>query len=153
MKNINYYLAMLLMITLPVLFTSCEKKLSNDAPFEELIVGEWNCTRMDWDSEINGEKEVGSSYDDGDWIWKFNEDGELSFPWYNKPDNVTYEEDIYQYQVEGDKLYSEYAMEAHMAQYFTIESLTTDKMVLKLEYNYQHLNESGVYTFNFKRIK
>ena len=148
----NYYLAMLLMITLPVLFTSCEKNLSDDAPFEKLIVGEWNCTRLDWDSEIDGEKEVGSLYND-DWIWKFSEAGELNFPWYDIPENVTYEDPHYQYEIEGDKLYSEYAMEAHMAQYFTIESLTTDKMVLKLEYNYEHLNERGVYTFNFKRIK
>ena len=152
MKKMNYYLAMLLMITLPVLFTSCEKNLSDDAPFEKLIVGEWNCTRLDWDSEIDGEKEVGSLYND-DWIWKFSEAGELNFPWYDIPENVTYEDPHYQYEIEGDKLYSEYAMEAHMAQYFTIESLTTDKMVLKLEYNYEHLNERGVYTFNFKRIK
>lgn len=152
MKKINYYFAMLLMITLPVLFTSCEKNLSDDAPFEKLIVGEWNCTRLDWDSEIDGEKEVGSLYND-DWIWKFSEAGELNFPWYDIPENVTYEDPHYQYEIEGDKLYSEYAMEAHMAQYFTIESLTTDKMVLKLEYNYEHLNERGVYTFNFKRIK
>lgn len=152
MKKMNYYLAMLLMITLPVLFTSCEKNLSDDAPFEKLIVGEWNCTRLDWDSEIDGEKEVGSLYND-DWIWKFSEAGELNFPWYDIPENVTYEDPHYQYEIEGDKLYSEYAMEAHMAQYFTIESLTTEKMVLKLEYNYEHLNERGVYTFNFKRIK
>ena len=152
MKKINYYFAMLLMITLPVLFTSCEKNLSDDAPFEKLIVGEWNCTRLDWDSEIDGEKEVGSLYNE-DWIWKFSEAGELNFPWYDIPENVTYEDPHYQYEIEGDKLYSEYAMEAHMAQYFTIESLTTEKMVLKLEYNYEHLNERGVYTFNFKRIK
>lgn len=152
MKKMNYYLAMLLMITLPVLLTSCEKKLSDDAPFEKLIVGKWDCTRMDWDSEIDGEKEVGSLYNE-DWIWKFSEAGELNFPWYDIPENVTYEDPHYQYEIEGDKLYSEYAMEAHMAQYFTIESLTTEKMVLKLEYNYEHLNERGVYTFNFKRIK
>lgn len=148
----HLFMVMLMTAMVPVLFNSCNPTTEPD-DYAKLIIGEWNCTRLDWDSEIDGEKEVGSSYDDGDWIWKFNEDGELSFPWYNKPDNVTYEEDIYQYQVEGDKLYSEYAMEAHMAQYFTIESLTTDKMVLKLEYNYQHLNESGIYTFNFKRIK
>ena len=63
-KNLNmvHYLAMLLMITLPVLFTSCEKKVSDDAPFEELIVGEWDMTRYEWDMEYEGEEEIGSEY-------------------------------------------------------------------------------------------
>lgn len=146
------FMVMLLTAMVPLLFNSCNQPEPDDPNYAKLIVGEWNCTRLDWDSEIDGEKEVGSSYND-DWIWKFSEAGELNFPWYDIPENVTYEDPHYQYEIEGDKLYSEYAMEAHMAQYFTIESLTTDKMVLKLEYNYQHLNESGVYTFNFKRIK
>lgn len=138
----------------PVLFNSCNRPEPDDPNYAKLIVGEWDCTRYDFDAEIDGEKEVGSAYPEPlEWVWKFSKTGVLSFPWYDKPDNVTIEEETFRYEVEGDKLYSEYAMEAFSAQYFTIESITAEKMVLKLEFNYQHLNERGTYTFNFKRIK
>ena len=154
MKKMTSFMVMLLTAMVPVLFSSCGGNEPTPDSYEELIVGEWDCTRYDFDAEIDGEKEVGSAYPEPlEWVWKFSKTGVLSFPWYDKPDNITIEEETFRYEVEGDKLYSEYAMEAFSAQYFTIESITAEKMVLKLEFNYQHLNERGTYTFNFKRIK
>ena len=143
MTKMNYYLSMLLMITLPVLFTSCEKKLSDDAPFEELIVGTWDCTRVDyWEMEYQGEEEIGSDYyDTGDWTWYF--DGE---------ELIMYEdgdEYYYRYDIEGNKLYTEYVT-FYEAQYFKITTLNNTKLVLELTFRYEGVTSK--YAFVFKRI-
>lgn len=139
----NYYLAMLLMITLPVLFTSCEKKVSDDAPFEELIVGEWDMTRLEWDVEYEGEEEIGSEYfDEEDWIWEF--DGN-KINMYMEGDY----DDSYRYEIEDNKLYTEYAT-YYEAQYFKITTLTKNKLVLEVTYRYEGV--TAKYTFVFKRI-
>ena len=143
MKKINYYFAMLLMITLPVLLTSCEKKLSDDAPFEKLIVGKWDCTRMDWEMKYQGEEEIGSDYyDTEDWTWEF--DGNKI----NMYMEGEYEE-AHRYEIEDNKLYTEYATNL-MAQYFKIKTLNKTKLVLELTSSYE--GATIKHTFNFKRI-
>ena len=83
-------MVMLLTAMVPVLFSSCGGNEPTPDSYEELIVGEWDCTRYDFDAEIDGEKEVGSAYPEPlEWVWKFSKTGVLSFPWYDKPDNVT----------------------------------------------------------------
>ncbi len=145
MKKINYYFAMLLMITLPVLFTSCEKKLSDDAPFEKLIVGKWDCTRMDWDMKYQGEEEIGSNYfDTEDWTWEF--DGEEIIMYEDGGEDY---EGTYRYDIEDNKLYTEYAT-YYEAQYFKITTLNKTKLVLELTYHYEGV--TAKYTFVFKRI-
>ena len=144
MKKMNYYLAMLLMITLPVLFTSCEKKVSDDAPFEELIVGEWDMTRLEWDVEYEGEEEIGSEYfDEEDWIWEFD-GNEINMYMEGDYDNS------YRYEIENNKLYTEYAT-YYEAQYFKITTLNKNKLVLEVSYRYEGV--TAKYTFVFKRIK
>lgn len=139
----NYYLAMLLMITLPVLFTSCEKKVSDDAPFEELIVGTWDMTRYEWDMEYEGEEEIGSEYFNAeDWVWEFDDDKLIM---YMEGDY----EGTYRYDIEGNKLYTEYAT-YYEAQYFKITTLNKTKLVLELTYRYEGV--TAKYTFVFKRI-
>ena len=146
MKKMNYYLAMLLMITLPVLLTSCEKKLSDDAPFEKLIVGKWDCTRMDWDMKYQGEEEIGSDYfDTEDWTWEF--DGEEITMYEDGGEDY---EGTYRYDIEDNKLYTEYAT-YYEAQYFKITTLNKTKLVLELTYHYEDINAK--YIFVFKRIK
>ena len=143
MKKMNYYLAMLLMITLPVLFTSCEKKVSDDAPFEELIVGTWDMTRYEWDMEYEGEEEIGSEYFNAeDWVWEFDDDKLIM---YMEGDY----EGTYRYDIEGNKLYTEYAT-YYEAQYFKITTLNKTKLVLELTYRYEGV--TAKYTFVFKRI-
>ncbi|MEE0921155.1 MAG: lipocalin family protein [Paludibacteraceae bacterium] len=143
MKKMNYYLAMLLMITLPVLFTSCEKKVSDDAPFEELIVGEWDMTRLEWDVEYEGEEEIGSEYfDEEDWIWEFD-GNEINMYMEGDYDNS------YRYEIENNKLYTEYAT-YYEAQYFKITTLNKNKLVLEVSYRYEGV--TAKYTFVFKRI-
>lgn len=143
MKKINYYFAMLLMITLPVLFTSCEKKVSDDAPFEELIVGEWDMTRYEWDMEYEGEEEIGSEYFNAeDWVWEFDDDKLIM---YMEGDY----KGTYRYDIEGNKLYTEYAT-YYEAQYFQITTLTKNKLVLELKYRDE--GRTVKYTFAFKRI-
>lgn len=143
MKKINYYFAILLMITLPVLFTSCEKKVSDDAPFEELIVGEWDMTRYEWDMEYEGEEEIGSEYFNAeDWVWEFDDDKLIM---YMEGDY----KGTYRYDIEGNKLYTEYAT-YYEAQYFQITTLTKNKLVLELKYRDE--GRTVKYTFAFKRI-
>lgn len=139
----NYYLAMLLMITLPVLFTSCEKKVSDDAPFEELIVGEWDMTRLEWDVEYEGEEEIDSEYfDEEDWIWEFD-GNKINMYMEGDYDNS------YRYEIEDNKLYTEYAT-YYEAQYFKITTLNKTKLVLEVSYRYEGV--TAKYTFVFKRI-
>ena len=143
MKKINYYFAMLLMITLPVLFTSCEKKLSDDDPFEELIVGEWDMTRYEWDMEYEGEEEIGSEYFNAEeWVWEFDDDKLIMYM------EGEYE-GTYRYDIEGNKLYTEYAT-YYEAQYFKITTLNKNKLVLEVSYRYEGV--TAKYTFVFKRI-
>lgn len=143
MKKINYYFAILLMITLPVLFTSCEKKVSDDAPFEELIVGEWDMTRYEWDMEYEGEEEIGSEYFNAeDWVWEFDDDKLIM---YMEGDY----KGTYRYDIEGNKLYTEYAT-YYEAQYFQITTLNKNKLVLELKYRDE--GRTVKYTFAFKRI-
>ena len=143
MKKINYYFAMLLMITLPILFTSCEKKVSDDAPFEELIVGEWDMTRHEWDIEYEGEEEIGSEYFNAeDWVWEFDDDKLIM---YMEGDH----DGTYRYDIEGNKLYTEYAT-YYEAQYFKITTLNKNKLVLEVSYRYEGV--TAKYTFVFKRI-
>ena len=132
------------MITLPLLVTSCEKESSKDATFADLIVGEWDCTRYDWAMEYKGEEETDSEYfDEGDLIWEF--DG-------NKIIMYAYGDygDTFRYEIEDDKLYTEYATNL-MAQYFKIKTLNKTKLVLELTYSYE--GATTKHTFNFKRIK
>ena len=140
MKKMQVFMVLLL-TAMTVFFTSCPGPDSGpdiNPTNEELIKGKWECTRMDYEAE-----EIGSDYfSKGNWIWKF--DGE---------DIVMYVEgnydETYRYEIEGDKLYTEYAS-YFMAQYFEITTLNDTKLVLDVSYQYQ--GHKGKYSFVFKRI-
>ena len=152
MKTMKSFLVMLLVATMPMLITSCEKddikeptssNKDNDdnEEYEDLIIGEWTFSRMDWKSNYDGE---GSEfYNDEEWVWEFTEDGEIIeyFDWED--------EEIWHYEIEGKKLYTDYANN-FMSSYFKIVTLTDKKLVLEIAYEYEGFDAK--YTFNFKRL-
>ena len=139
MKTMKSFLVMLLVATMPMLITSCEKddikeptssNKDNDdnEEYEDLIIGEWTFSRMDWKSNYDGE---GSEfYNDEEWVWEFTEDGEIIeyFDWED--------EEIWHYEIEGKKLYTDYANN-FMSSYFKIVTLTDKKLVLEIAYEYE----------------
>lgn len=136
-------MVMLLTAMVPVLFSSCGGNEPTPDSYEELIVGEWEMTRYDWDMEYQGEEEIGSEYfDEEDWIWEFDGNKIIMYM------EGEYE-DTYRYEIEDNKLYTEYAT-YYMAQYFKITTLNKTKLVLELTYSYEGV--TAKYTFNFKRI-
>ena len=142
MKTMKSFLVLLLVAMMPMFITSCqndkEKELTTP---EELIIGQWTFTRMDWKSNYEGD---GSEfYKDEDWVWEFTEDGEVIeyFDWE--------EEEIWHYEIEGKKLYTDYANN-FMSSYFKIVTLTDKKLVLEIAYEYEGYDAK--YTFNFKRL-
>ena len=58
-------------------------------------------------------------------------------------------DDSYRYEIEDNKLYTEYAT-YYEAQYFKITTLTKNKLVLELTYHNEGV--TAKYTFAFKRI-
>ena len=58
-------------------------------------------------------------------------------------------EGTYRYDIEGNKLYTEYAT-YYEAQYFKITTLNKNKLVLEVTYRYEGV--TAKYTFVFKRI-
>lgn len=142
MKKMHLFMVMLLTAIIPVLFNSCNPSKPDD--YAELIIGEWEMTRMDYEVEYDSETEVGSDYlDEGDWIWNF--DGNRLTMIY---DNYN-DDDAYRYDIEDNKLYTEYASNYNV-QYFKIITLNTTKLVLELTYQYEDINTK--YTYVFKRI-
>jgi hypothetical protein len=150
MKKMQFFMVLLL-TAMTVFFTSCPDPNSgpnNSTPDnvltnEELILGKWECTRMDYDSEYQGEKESGSDYfKKGESVWEF--DGE---------DIVMYTDGKYdaefRYEIEGDKLYTEYAT-FYMAKYLEITTLNDTKLVLDVSYEYQ--GAKAKCSFVFKRM-
>ena len=121
MKTMKSFLVLLLVAMMPMFITSCQndKEKGLTTP-EELIIGQWTFTRMDWKSNYEGD---GSEfYKDEDWVWEFTEDGEVIeyFDWE--------EEEIWHYEIEGKKLYTDYANN-FMSSYFKIVTLTDKKLV------------------------
>ena len=143
MKKMTSFMVMLLTAMVPLLFNSCNQPEPDDPNYAKLIVGEWDMTRYEWDTEYEGEEKIGSEYfDEEDWIWEF--DG-------NKI-NMYMEggyDDSYRYEIEDNKLYTEYAT-YYEAQYFKITTLTKNKLVLEVTYRYEGV--TAKYTFVFKRI-
>ena len=150
MKKMQFFMVLLL-TAMTVFFTSCPDPNSgpnNSTPDnvltnEELILGKWECLRIDYDTEYQGEKVSGSDYfEKGQGIWEF--DGE---------DIVMYTEGKYdteyRYEIEGDKLYTEFAS-FYMGQYFKITTLNDTKLVLDVSYEYQ--GAKAKYSFVFKRM-
>ena len=143
MKKMTSFMVMLLSAMVPVLFSSCGGNEPTPDSYVELIVGEWDCTRYDYAMEYKGEEETDSEYfDEGDLIWEF--DG-------NKIIMYAYGDygDTFRYEIEDDKLYTEYATNL-MAQYFKIKTLNKTKLVLELTSSYE--GATIKHTFNFKRI-
>ena len=142
MKKMHLFMVMLLTAMVPVLFNSCNQPEPDDPNYAKLIVGEWDMTRMDYDTEYEGETEVGSeSFEEEDWIWEF--DGN-KINMYMEGDDESY-----RYEIEDNKLYTEYAT-YYEAQYFKITTLNKNKLVLELTYRYEGV--TAKYTFAFKRI-
>ena len=143
MKKMHLFMVMLLTAMVPVLFSSCGGNEPTPDSYEELIVGEWEMTRYDWDMEYQGEEEIGSEYfDEEDWIWEFDGNKIIMY-------EEGYYEDTYRYEIEDNKLYTEYATN-FMAQYFKITTLNKTKLVLELTYSYEGVRAK--YTFVFKRV-
>ena len=141
----HLFMVMLLTAMVPVLLNSCNPTTEPD-DYAKLIIGEWDMTRYEWDMEYEGEEEIGSEYfDTEEWTWEF--DGEEIIMYEDKGEDY---EGSYRYDIEGNKLYTEYAT-LYEAQYFEITTLNKTKLVLELTYYYEGVN--GKYIFVFKRIK
>lgn len=159
MKTMKSFLVMLLVATMPMLITSCEKddikeptssNKDNDdnEEYEDLIIGEWECVEFTYTYEDEGE-EYGESEDlsGDDFIWEFDEDGELTI--YNDGDR----EGKFDYSVKENKLYTEYIEEIiDEVEYFTIKKLTEKKLVLQFEYEDEREDYYMFQEYSFERI-
>lgn len=135
MKTMKSFLVMLLVATMPMLITSCEKDdikepTSSNEEYEDLIIGEWECVELTYTYEYEGEGDSESEdLSVEDFIWEFDKDGELTI--YYDGDR----EGKFDYSVKDNKLYTEYAEEMFdEVEYFTIKKLTEKKLVLLFEY-------------------
>ena len=146
MKKMKYFLVMLLVAMMPMVFTSCEqpqppvdepvKENPDDSDkdedsYAELIVGKWHVREYSYVIYIDGDEDESDSesLSKGEWVWEFDEFGEVTA--YDD-----YDEEEYDYQLKGEKLKTELA-EDFGADYFTIKSLTEDKMVLNTHLEYE----------------
>ena len=159
MKTMKSFLVMLLVATMPMLITSCEKddikeptssNKDNDdnEEYEDLIIGEWEWVELSYTYEYEGEEDSGSEDMSGeDFIWEFDEDGELTI--YYDGDR----EGKYDYSVKGKKLYTEYVEEMiDEGEYFTIKKLTEKKLVLQFEYEDEKEDYYMSQEYSFERI-
>ena len=159
MKTMKSFLVMLLVATMPMLITSCEKddikeptssNKDNDdnEEYEDLIIGEWEWVELSYTYEYEGEEDSDSEDLSGeDFIWEFDEDGELTI--YYDGDR----EGKYDYSVKGKKLYTEYVEEMiDEGEYFTIKKLTEKKLVLQFEYEDEREDYYMSQEYSFERI-
>ena len=159
MKTMKSFLVMLLVATMPMLITSCEKddikeptssNKDNDdnEEYEDLIIGEWEWVELSYTYEYEGEEDSDSEDMSGeDFIWEFDEDGELTI--YYDGDR----EGKYDYSVKGKKLYTEYVEEIiDEGEYFTIKKLTEKKLVLQFEYEDEREDYYMSQEYSFERI-
>lgn len=156
MKTMKSFLVMLLVATMPMLITSCEKDdikeptSSNKAneEYEDLIIGEWECVELTYTYESEGEEYSESEDMSGDdFIWEFDEDGELTI--YYDGDR----EGKFDYSVKENKLYTEYVEEIiDEVEYFTIKKLTEKKLVLQFEYEDEREDYYMSQEYSFERI-
>ena len=159
MKTMKSFLVMLLVATMPMLITSCEKddikeptssNKDNDdnEEYEDLIIGEWEWVELSYTYEYEGEEDSDSEDMSGeDFIWEFDEDGELTI--YYDGDR----EGKYDYSVKGKKLYTEYVEEMiDEGEYFTIKKLTEKKLVLQFEYEDEREDYYMSQEYSFERI-
>ena len=159
MKTMKSFLVMLLVATMPMLITSCEKddikeptssNKDNDdnEEYEDLIIGEWEWVELSYTYEYEGEEDSDSEDLSGeDFIWEFDEDGELTI--YYDGDR----EGKYDYSVKGKKLYTEYVEEIiDEGEYFTIKKLTEKKLVLQFEYEDEREDYYMSQEYSFERI-
>ena len=160
MKTMKSFLVMLLVATMPMLITSCEKddikeptssNKDNDdnEEYEDLIIGEWECVELTYTSEYEGEEDSDSEDLSGeDFIWEFDEDGKLTI--YYDGDR----EGKYDYSVKGKKLYTEFVEEMidDEVEYFTIKKLTEKKLVLQFEYEDEREDYYMSQEYSFERI-
>ena len=159
MKTMKSFLVMLLVATMPMLITSCEKddikeptssNKDNDdnEEYEDLIIGEWEWVELSYTYEYEGEEDSDSEDLSGeDFIWEFDEDGELTI--YYDGDR----EGKYDYSVKGKKIYTEYVEEMiDEGGYFTIKKLTEKKLVLQFEYEDEREDYYMSQEYSFERI-
>ena len=159
MKTMKSFLVMLLVATMPMLITSCEKddikeptssNKDNDdnEEYEDLIIGEWEWVELSYTYEYEGEEDSDSEDLSGeDFIWEFDEDGEFTI--YYDGDR----EGKYDYSVKGKKLYTEYVEEIiDEGEYFTIKKLTEKKLVLQFEYEDEREDYYISQEYSFERI-
>ena len=136
MKKMQFFMVLLLTAMVSVFFTSCRPDSLDDPT--QLIKGKWEVTRMDYEAEESGCQ----FFDKEEWVWEF--DGEELTMYENDRYN-----EAYRYEVEENKLYTEYAT-YYMAKYFKITTLNDTKLVLDVSYQYQ--GEKAKYSFVFKRM-
>ena len=159
MKTMKSFVVMLLVATMPMLITSCEKddikeptssNKDNDdnEEYEDLIIGEWEWVELSYTYEYEGEEDSDSEDLSGeDFIWEFDEDGEFTI--YYDGDR----EGKYDYSVKGKKLYTEYVEEIiDEGEYFTIKKLTEKKLVLQFEYEDEREDYYISQEYSFERI-
>lgn len=134
MKKINSIWAILLFAIVPMLFTSCEQQ--QDA--SDAILGTWKLEKQSYRTYYDGVLEdSGASYEDEDW---------QTFLTFSSGNQMTYEQryysedyfatEVFHYEIDGNRIYTNFTEEMFNdeIQYFRIKRLTSDELVLLVEY-------------------
>lgn len=144
MKKLNSILMMLLVAMTSVVFTSCEKEQ------DELIIGTWNVTTLDYKVYQNGELADTGSEPFRE-TWSFTKEGKLIVKYTGDKGGV--EQDTYTYSVAGNKLQTNLVRDyfSETKNYLIIETLDSNHMVLSIEEDYHDTDEYGnYYSYTYK---
>lgn len=116
MKKIKFLVAMMLIVIVPMLFTSCEEK-PEQTP-EPTIAGTWEC--MEAILKYDGGGEDLDSYKGQ--TWKFDE---LNI--------LTIGDKIYDYTLSNNTLTTSYAA-LYETDHFKVDTLTSENLILSVSY-------------------
>ena len=137
-----------------IFFTSCPPEKEDPS-----IVGTWRVTSVDWYDLLDGNEESGIEYiKDYDWLWTFDEDGEL-VEYTNSDGEVTRHR--YDYYVKGKQLFidgwwTDGEEPSYIKAGIKITKLTEKKLQIVCEYedpvgNADYEYRYNKYTYNFTR--
>ena len=148
MKKIKNFMIMLLVAMVSLCLTGCPDKPVTPTPDDKgSIVGEWECTMLEYSCRDSGEYDEGAQlFKNQEIVWMFDENENMI----HFKDGIS--EGKYDYVVMNNKLYSDFFEDTFESRYAIINTLTSDKLSLTCSYESDDYDYWIEYTWSFKRL-